>query len=56
MTHDQLTAYARAAVTLTLGVLPFLAIGYWGSWPIAGAVYAVGAAAAWWFVTRLRLW
>jgi hypothetical protein len=52
--RDELAALARGAVAVTLGALPFAAIGLWVSWWLAGGVLVASAAAAgWWALRRL---
>lgn len=46
MTRDQLAALARAAITVVLGLAPFVALGLVAGLPVAAAAYLALAAVA----------
>jgi hypothetical protein len=53
--HER-AALARGAVAVTLGFVPFAALGYWVSWWLAGGLFAAGVVGAGWWVLRSGLW
>lgn len=61
MNRHERAALARGAVAVTLGFVPFAALGYWVSWWLAGGLFAAGVVSAgWWFIrstpAQMRPW
>jgi hypothetical protein len=52
MNRHEYAALARGTGAVTLGLLPFAALGYFGSWWLTGGLFAAGVGAAGVWLTR----
>lgn len=58
MNRHEWAALARGTVYVVLGFVPFLAIGWLGSWWLAGVLLVAGVVGAgcWWLRSPWRRW